>query len=262
MQMERWDDAFEAFSQVVQQQPEEAEAWANVAAIHMHNKNPVAAYPALNESLKQNRNNWRVWVSKLYTCLDLQKYDEAVQACNVILDLRQSRGQADGIPPLEEKCVQAIVGGSCKKFRESKASQDASSESTRRTLLRVHALLDRIGSSSNTPWVYESLTYLHEAVGADDKVLDYLMQEYRTLQGIPGWERDFDLRKKMYDVVAHIVSLRRFQGSKIDLNKSRMLLRGVKKKIEDTHIDQNAMPLEVEKLQNLLTDVESRMEKD
>lgn len=62
MQLERWDSALKAFSEVVRQEPEEAEAWANVAAIHMHNRNPAEAYPALNESLKQNRNNWRVWV--------------------------------------------------------------------------------------------------------------------------------------------------------------------------------------------------------
>lgn len=47
MQLEEWDSALEAFSEVVQQQPEEAEAWANVAAVHMHNKHPAKAFPAL-----------------------------------------------------------------------------------------------------------------------------------------------------------------------------------------------------------------------
>lgn len=49
MQLEDWETALSAFSEVVQQEPEEADAWANVAAIHMHNKNPSEAYPALNE---------------------------------------------------------------------------------------------------------------------------------------------------------------------------------------------------------------------
>jgi Flp pilus assembly protein TadD len=49
MQLGRWEDALRAFSRVVQLEPEEHEAWANVAAVHMHNKNPAEAYPALQE---------------------------------------------------------------------------------------------------------------------------------------------------------------------------------------------------------------------
>lgn len=49
MQLGNWKTALNAFSEVVQQEPEEAEAWANVAAVHMHNRMPAQAYPALNE---------------------------------------------------------------------------------------------------------------------------------------------------------------------------------------------------------------------
>lgn len=118
-------------------------------------------------------------VSKLYTCLDLQKFDEATQACNVILDLREAHAQSDGVPEIEEKCVKAIVGGTIRQFRTAQASPDKYSvESARRSILRVHGLLDRIGSTSAStmPWVFESLAYLHEEVGADDKALEYLMQ--------------------------------------------------------------------------------------
>ena len=49
MRIRDWGTALQAFTEVVQQEPEEGDAWANVAAIHMHNKNPGEAYPALNE---------------------------------------------------------------------------------------------------------------------------------------------------------------------------------------------------------------------
>lgn len=49
MQLGEWDTALRAFTQVVQQEPEEGEAWANVAAIHMRRRNPSEAYPALIE---------------------------------------------------------------------------------------------------------------------------------------------------------------------------------------------------------------------
>eukprot|EP00980_Cylindrotheca_fusiformis_P013496 scaffold3450_cov114-Cylindrotheca_fusiformis.AAC.1 len=49
MQLGEWKVALKAFSEVVQQQPEESEAWANVAAVHQHEKCPAKAYPALVE---------------------------------------------------------------------------------------------------------------------------------------------------------------------------------------------------------------------
>ena len=49
MQLEDWELALTAFSEVVQQEPEEAQGWANVGAVHMHNKQPGEAYAALNE---------------------------------------------------------------------------------------------------------------------------------------------------------------------------------------------------------------------
>ena len=41
MQLKDWDTALRAFTEVVQQEPEEGDAWANVADVHMHRKNPA-----------------------------------------------------------------------------------------------------------------------------------------------------------------------------------------------------------------------------
>lgn len=49
MLLHDWQTALQSFTEVVQQEPEEGDAWANVAAIHIHNRNPEEAYPALNE---------------------------------------------------------------------------------------------------------------------------------------------------------------------------------------------------------------------
>jgi tetratricopeptide (TPR) repeat protein len=49
MRLGHWDTALRAFTEVVHQEPEEGDAWGNVAAIHIHNKNSSEAYPALLE---------------------------------------------------------------------------------------------------------------------------------------------------------------------------------------------------------------------
>ena len=108
-----------AFSNVVQQVPDDCDAWANVAAIHIHNKNPESAYPALCESLKNRRNNWRVWVNKLYCCMDLAKYDEAVQAIDVLVDFKTQRSTMADIPDLDEKVVRALVNATIGLLEEA-----------------------------------------------------------------------------------------------------------------------------------------------
>ena len=49
MRIDDWDNALHAFCEVVQQEPEEGDAWANIAAVYMHVKDPAKAYPAIIE---------------------------------------------------------------------------------------------------------------------------------------------------------------------------------------------------------------------
>jgi tetratricopeptide (TPR) repeat protein len=257
MQLKQWQEALKAFSEVVMQEPEEGEAWANIAAIHMHNKQPAEAYPALNESLKHQRSNWRVWVSKLYTCLDLGKYDEAIQACNILLDLRIERKASAGVPPLEEKCVRAIVGGSLKCFKESEGDE-AALDAARRTLSRVHALLNRISASSEIEydtWIFETIAFFHQETSHDsEKVLDALMKDYRSLQMNAGWERDVHLVRKMCQVVSQIVQiyLHKSENAKGNLTKARFVARGVIQRIQTFQLADASIPIEVKHLQDLL----------
>jgi tetratricopeptide (TPR) repeat protein len=259
MQLGRWPCALRSFSEVVLQNPEEGEAWANIAAVHMHNKSPAEAYPALNEALRYQRSNWRVWTSKLYTCLDLEKYDEAIQACDTLMDLRAQRRASDQIPMIGEKCVRAIVGGALRKFQEASAAKDeAAINSARRTLSRVHTLLDRLNSSSETdaqPWILEATAFFHEHTGQDSaKVLETLTQEYRALQTNALWEKDDALVRKVCQVVSHMVHIYKQRKTRDGFVQARFVLRGVIQKVKTARPDD--VPLEVQRLEDLLSEVD------
>jgi tetratricopeptide (TPR) repeat protein len=259
MHLGDWDGALTAFSEVVQQQPEEAEAWANVAAVHMRNKRPTEAYPALVESLKQNRNNWRIWVSKLYTCLDLDKYDEAIQACTVLMDLKVNNS-VNGVPDIEEKCVRAIVAGTISRYEKALLSKDAAAlDSERRSMNRVHGLLERLLSTSTEPWVFEVKAFFHEQVGQDKEVFENLMKEYRALSAVRSWEKDDQQVQKVCNVVAQIVTYQR--GSKEELVKSRFLLSNVIKKVQTARVDSGITPAELKMLEILLDEVTAEIQK-
>mmetsp|Transcript_15964 Transcript_15964/g.24162 ORF Transcript_15964/g.24162 Transcript_15964/m.24162 type:complete len:943 (+) Transcript_15964:108-2936(+) len=262
MQMKEWSLALEAFSQVVQQEPTEGEAWANVAAIHMHRKEPNQAYPALIESLKQNRNNWRVWYSKLYTCLDLKKYDEAIQACHVLMDLRFSRS-SDVPPPLEEHCVRAIVGGSVSSFSTHNEKENDNEESMRRTMTRVMELLHRLSTQPPVePWVFECQAIIATQLSQHEEViLEQMLREYRALQAVPGrWEKDHI--QKLVNVVSQISKFYLSPSSESNfqerLVKCRLLVRGLISKLEK--LDYYAEVDQIHELQKILTQVKQTQE--
>lgn len=258
MELRDWESALAAFSSVVQQQPDTADAWSNIAAIHMHNKHPLNAYTSLNESLKLNRNNWRMWESKLHVCLDLKKYDEAIQACGVLLDLKTTHS-AQGVPDVSEKCVRAIVGGTLSAYDKAKKDEDeAALEAERRRLTRVHALLERIRITANDPWVFETCAYFHRYIGQDKRVVVNLMMEYRSLSSIRAWERDDYQIKKMCLVISQIVDYQ--QNNKEELVKSKFLVSGVLKKITNSRRDLGTTPKDVQNLEKLLSEITNKIE--
>jgi len=252
MQLGEWTTALNAFSEVVQQEPTEADAWANVAAIHLRNKNAAEAYPALSESLRYRRSNWRVWISQLHTCLDLKKYDEAVLACNTLLDFN-----INDVPELEERCIRGIVGGSLQQYSDAQGDPVAL-DSARRTLTRVNDLLNRLSSSTQTkPWVFEMLAYFSERIGRDKQVLENLMKEYRALQEVEGWEKDKKEVQKVITVICNIAAFHKDENTKDSLVKCRFLVRGAINKVKAAYFDPSKIPNDIKQLESLMEEVNS-----
>lgn len=262
MRLEDWPTALQAFTEVVQQEPEEGDAWANVAAIHMHNREPSEAYPALVESLKLNRNNWRVWISKLYTCMDLKKYDEAIQACQVIMDLKSKRNASEGIPFMEEKVIRGIVGGVVSNYEQAKKSQDVSAiDSAKRSVTRVRDLLSGLTSTMKSePWLHETSAFFHESVGCDDLALESLMMEYRAIQSIRGWETDSAACPKLCQVVSQIAELKLREGDPQEMKKFKLLVVSVINKIKAAYFDQSKIPTKhIEDLEIIIDRVKDKI---
>ena len=186
------------------------------------------------QSLKQNRNNWRVWVSKLYTCIDLKKYDELIQTCAELqLNLRSRRNE---IPTPEEKCIRAIVRGSLQSYHDARAANDdVALDSSKRTLARLNELLDKMKSSMKSEvWLYDISASFNDEMGRTEDVLSDLMREYRTLQSEKGWASDTTMITKMTSLVKELLSHHKAAGSKESLVKCKLLINGVAKKFGPT----------------------------
>ena len=86
----------------------------------------------------------------------------------MLMDFYDTRA-AEGVPKLEEKCVKAIVGGIVQAYHTAQDKNDAGLlDAARRSLTQVHELLERLHSTSNDAWIYETSTYFNEQIGHDE----------------------------------------------------------------------------------------------
>ena len=172
-------------------------------------------------------------MSKLYTCIDLKKYDEAIQTCNDLLALKARRRSSENVPNPEEKCVRAIVGGSLQCYHDARATgDDVAVDSARRTLGRVGQLLDKMKETTDSgSWLYEVSARFNDEMGRKEEVFGDLMRQYRSLQAQPNWEEGETDRARMVSLVAEIVGHHKAEGTREGLVKGKLLANGVAKRI-------------------------------
>ncbi len=255
MRRKNWDGALKAFSEVVQQEPTEGDAWANVAAVHMKQLRPQKAYPALVESLKQFRSNWKVWQSKLYVCIDLQKYDEAIQACHELMRFgsKLSKDDIGQQPLIEEKCVRGIVGGVLKQFEcalksaedddadidsngtdESSTAAKAKLDSATRSVRRLSDMLNALSTTLDEHWIYEIISFFHARIGQKpEEILKHLQKHYRSLQANynDNWELNVHALEKFQKVALDMADAYDQIGDQSSLIKCRFMLNGLIKRV-------------------------------
>ena len=217
------------------------------------------------KSIKYLRSNWRVWMSKLYVCLDLRKYDEAIQCCHELLNFKMKMKDGDDQSHLiEEKCIRGIVGGVVSLYETAKASDDvAALDSAKRTLSRFDDLMKRISTNmASEPWIWEVNAVYHEKMGGtSEKVLIDLQKEYRSLQSTSGWEIDSNTLSKIFRVASRMKDIYVKEGDKNSLVKSKFMLNGLIKKIESAWIDNKSdLPQEIGLLNDLLEDVQQKLD--
>lgn len=91
VQMEDWETARLAFAECVVLEPGNAEAWNNLAAIHIKCNRSADAFRCLKEGLKEKYDSWKMWENFLTLSLDLCQYAESLNAFNRLFEIKWSK---------------------------------------------------------------------------------------------------------------------------------------------------------------------------
>lgn len=85
------DKALDAFTRAVQLDPENGEAWNNIACLHMIKKKSKESSIAFKEALKLKRDSWQMWENYSNVAADIGNFTLALEAVKRVLDITKKK---------------------------------------------------------------------------------------------------------------------------------------------------------------------------
>ena len=94
LEVENWDVAAKTYRMYCNYEPDNFEAWNNLAKAYIKLNNKSRAFTVLQEAVKCDYDNWKVWDNILVISVDCGHFEEAIRAYHRILDIRESKSQS------------------------------------------------------------------------------------------------------------------------------------------------------------------------
>ncbi|ESN95972.1 hypothetical protein HELRODRAFT_86233, partial [Helobdella robusta] len=85
----RFEKAATAFRRCVNLDNDNFEAWNNLATAYIRSHNKPRAFVTLQEAIKCEYENWRLWENYLIISVDIGQFEETIRAYHRLLELKQ-----------------------------------------------------------------------------------------------------------------------------------------------------------------------------
>ncbi|CAJ1400036.1 unnamed protein product [Effrenium voratum] len=171
MQLERMEEAMVAFSRVISINDEDGQAWANLAAVHLHQERVKEARTCMMEATKRCRQNWRMWESFQGICIKLRDISGVIQSLRRLVELEQMGRVKRQILGM---VTQAVVTDMPDLF------EGRSGRTCMRQLLDFYKFATDHTASRPDFWGFYA--HLQEAAGDDKAALESRLRQGRALQ--------------------------------------------------------------------------------
>ncbi|XP_066281764.1 tetratricopeptide repeat protein 27-like [Branchiostoma lanceolatum] len=258
MSAQQYDVSARGFSRCVLIDYDNFEAWNNLATSYIRMNQKQKAFRALQEALRCNFENWKIWENFLLVCTDIGEFEELASAYHRMLDLKDKHADV----PVLEVLVDAI----------SQDLQDNSGRPASRLRGKAVELFGRLTSKvTSNAQIWRLYAKLHgdghsEDAQENEKALQCLQKAHRCSTQTSGWDREPASTGEVMDQalllaqVAMAVSKRKTNSTEAIqiLSAAKMTLRQLGTKVRKVHTD--AMTGQVlEDLAGKLTDVDQTL---
>ncbi|GMJ02837.1 hypothetical protein like AT5G17270 [Hibiscus trionum] len=85
------EKALDGFTRAVQLDPENGEAWNNIACLHMVKKKNKESFIAFKEALKYKRDSWQMWENYSNVAFDVGNTGQALEAIKMVLNMTNNK---------------------------------------------------------------------------------------------------------------------------------------------------------------------------
>jgi lipopolysaccharide biosynthesis regulator YciM len=183
MQLQNWPVAQKAFTRCVSLEPENGEAWNNLAAVNLQVDRKRDAMRCLREGLKDKRENWKMWENFTYIALDLGEFSDALLGTERLLALRWHkdpttidyevlRALTDGIAGLSGAIVSELASAA-NEYRPLRMLSDRLGELLREIV---------VDYACGKPEAWRLFAHYHKSNNNQKDYLTALQSAYRAFQ--------------------------------------------------------------------------------
>lgn len=186
--------AANAFTRVVQQTPENGEAWNNLGRVLHDLGKKKESLRAFMEAARVKRDSWRIWNNALIIAVELRSGRDMVLAMERLLDLRGKDG-------VVSEAVEAAVTEVIRMSGSADIEDKAFASSVTRRLIKILGRCSSLVSTNASIWT--AYAELYEAVpsaGGKQKAFDCRLKQVRALIAKGDWRRE--IREFRHMVIA------------------------------------------------------------
>ncbi|KAM7267769.1 hypothetical protein ACFE04_009935 [Oxalis oulophora] len=245
------DKAVDGFSRAVQLDPDNGEAWNNIACLHMIRKKNDASFIAFKEALKFKRNSWQCWENYSHVALDVGNVSEALRAVKMVLDITKNKQVDTGLlekimleveqrTSTEQCSLSSATSTSDSTLNFTQESENADMIGRRRETEHLVDALGKvlkqiIGSGNSGGDIWGLYARWHKINGDLTMCSEALLKQVRSYQGSDLW-KDKERFKKFTHASLELckvyMEISSSTGSRRELFTAEMHLKNTLKQAE------------------------------
>ena len=143
LKADREEEALGAFVRCTQVDPENGQAWNNVAALNIRRQKYAAAHVALREAVKQVATSWQTWENLAMVSAKIGRFQQSARALLKVMDLTGgAKLHVATLSTLVERCKEARSGEDLDWLRKEADAEAAEAKDEQRRLAVLGGIAD------------------------------------------------------------------------------------------------------------------------
>ncbi|CAF2120033.1 unnamed protein product [Brassica napus] len=256
--------AIDAFTFAVQLDPDNGEAWNNIACLHMIKKKSRESFVAFKEALKFKRDSWQMWENFSHVAMDVGNIDQTFEAIQQIL--RMSKNKRIDVVLLDRIMTELENRNSaCKSPSSSVESVEtepcaATPAETQRHLELLGKIIQQIVRTESTSEIWGLYARWSRIKGDLMVCSEALLKQVRSYQGSEVWkdqERFKLFSRASLELCRVYMEISVSTGSRRELSSAEMHLKNTIKQATVSFSESE----ELKELESCLEEVRNVMQK-